>query len=1117
MTDSFVHLRVHTEYSVEEGAARLSPGGVAERAAELGIAALGIADLKNLFGALKFYGACRAQGVKPLIGCEMPVGEGGRAAHLLLFCANGEGYRRLNRLISRAYAENNGAVKAEWLAEDNRGLIALSGGPRGEIGRLLGAGDMRGAKEAAGKWKECFSSRFYVEIWRADEGRAAAASVAAAHAGAALAAAHPAQCAREKDLRMLDVRRCIAHNWLLRDAARQKTFSDKPYLLSAEEMRRRFADIPEALENSAEIARRCNFSYALGRNYLPKMELPRGETPAKAIIRMSGEGLLRRMPSAAGTEEYQNRLRGELEIINQMGFADYYLIVADFVGWAKAQGIPVGPGRGSGAGSLAAFALGITDLDPVAHGLLFERFLNPERVSLPDFDIDFCVDGRDRVIEYVAEKYGAERVAQIVTFGQIGARSAVRDVGRVLAYPYKLADRIARMIPGAPDMTIAKALAESEQLRAEEEGNEEVRDLLELSREVEGLPRNIGTHAGGVLIAPEPIVNFCPLLYAADTNSMVSQMDMNDVEKIGLVKFDFLGLKTLTILAQAELMLKNTGAVAEDFSLENIPMEDAKTYRIYGGGELKGVFQCESRGMRDMMRRVNPDRFGDIVALIALYRPGPMQFMDAFIEGKHGLREITYPHPELKESLEETYGVWVYQEQVMETARRIAGYSLGDADLLRRAMGKKKPEEMQKQRQRFIDGAAEKMPQPKAAELFDKLAQFAEYGFPKAHAAAYAVVSYRTAYLKAHYPAALYAAAMSADSNNGESLRIFANCARAAGVRLSPPDINAGRRDFYLDGEGGIVYGLKAVKGIGGPLVDEIVKARGSRPFANIFDFCRRTRAVASSRTTRENLILAGAFDRMHKNRAAALETLPVAAEDGTQQGKGLFGEEINALVDAQEWDIREILINEQKALGFALGGSFYSLYRDFLRQINLRPGALAALPETEGKARIAGIYNGSSYFRRRGLAVISLEDESTPDGEVLADASLLEAAEAAGKLKKGQDLLVLEGAMEGGKERGRRFRASRIFTMDGFIGARARRLAIRCGARMSAEKLRQTLSPARAEDGDCEVLLDYDGDARCRLSLGRKWRPGALLCDRLRDGSPGVLEVKVEYRNAAA
>ena len=1130
MQNPFVHLRVHTEYSVSEGAARIldgvktkeerPPRCVISRAAELNAAALGIADLGNLFGAVKFYETCRKNGIKPLIGCEAPVSEGGKTAHMLLFCADGEGYRCINRLLSRAYSENGGAVNAEWLAGDNRGLIALSGGPRGGIGRALDGGDMQRAKEETGKWKECFGDRFYVEVWRGDGAHAAGASAAAAHAKVALAAAHPVQCAREKDRRMLEIRRCIAHNWLLRDASRQKTFADPPHMLSAEEMARRFSDMPEAAENSAEIAQRCNFTYALGQNYLPKTEFPDGETPAKAIIRMAREGLLRRLPEGANTEEYSQRLDYELGIINPMGFADYYLIVADFVGWAKKQGIPVGPGRGSGSASLVAFALDITDMDPVAHGLIFERFLNPERVSLPDFDIDFCVDGRDRVIEYVAAKYGAKHVAQIVTFGQIGARSAVRDVGRVLALPYSLSDRIARLIPGAPDITIERALAESPDIGKEAGESAEVRELLALSREVEGLPRNIGTHAGGVLIAPDPIVNFCPLYAAADTNSMVSQMDMDDIEKIGLVKFDFLGLKTLTILAKAEAMLRETGAVAKDFSLETIPDDDAKVYNIYARGDTIGVFQCESPGMRRLMQRLKPERFGEIVALMALYRPGPLNsgMVDSYIQRKNGEEEITYPHPALEKSLAETYGVWVYQEQVMETARQISGYSLGEADLLRRAMGKKKDEEMQQQKRRFVDGAAKIMQPQKAADVFDQIARFAEYGFNKAHAAAYALVSYRTAYLKAYYPAALYAAVMSADSNDTGRLKILADCARAAEIRMPPPDINAGRRDFYLSKDGGIIYGLKAIKGVGGYLVDEIAEVRGARPFANLFDFCRRTAGIRqANRAAAEHLAAAGAFDGLHKNRAAVLATLPVAMEEGARQGGGLFGEDANTLADAAEWGLREILTEEQRVLGLTLSGSFYTLYRDFLRGAGLRPRTLAELTEMRGDARAAGILNAVSaplQMRKRGQKIVSLEDIG-PGGvpstvEITVPAAALDSL---GKLKEGQELLVVEGAADG-----RRFRASKVYTAETFVARRARRLVVRCGEQASSENILRMLSPAKDENGRCEIVLDYDGGGvRCQMSLGNKWRPGELLCARLRAAAPDVGEVKIEYRTEDA
>lgn len=1084
---------------------------VVRRAAELEMPALGLADLGNIFGAVKFFESCRAHGVKPVVGCEAPLSGGeGEAHHLLLLCADAGGYRNLNRLLTRAYSGNGGRINPEWLrGEDNRGLIALSGGVRGEVGAALKRGEEKHATNAAGKWAECFGDRFYVEVWRDnkdDDGAAAAASAVAAKINAPLVATHPVQCAREEDLQTLEIRRCIAHNWLLGADNRARAFGDPPYLLDAAEMRRRFADMPDALENSADIARRCNFAYPPPRPHMPRMDLPDDKTAAEVLAQTARAGLQKRGIPRGEEEKYAARLQYELDTIIKMGYDDYYLIVADFVGWSRRQGIPVGPGRGSGAGSVVAYAIGITELDPIFHGLLFERFLNPERVSLPDFDIDFCVDGRDRVIEYVSAKYGAERVSQIVTFGQIGARSAVRDVGRVLGYPYSLCDRVARAIPGTPDMTIDRALEESAQLRDESENNREVRELLALSRKAEGLPRNIGTHAGGVLIAPEPITNYCPLYAAADTNSMVSQLDMSDIEKIGLVKFDFLGLKTLTILARAEEMLREIGALPEDFSLENIPLDDAKSYEIYARGELKGVFQCESRGMCEMMRRVKPDRFGDIVALIALYRPGPMQFMDEFIDGKHGRRRITYPHPDLEESLAETYGVWVYQEQVMETARRVAGYSLGEADLLRRAMGKKKPEEMKQQRDRFVRGAEEKMPKKSAEELFDKLARFAEYGFPKAHAAAYALVSYRTAYFKAHYPAALYAAAMSAAATDRD-VKEFAVRARMDGVRLLQPDVNEGRRDFYLNKNGEIVYGLKSLKGVGGAFISDIRNAHDGRPFTSIFDFCRRLAGERqSSQIAMEHLIYAGAFDRLHKNRAAVFETLPAAREDGARPGDGLFGE--NALSDTPPWDMRQTLINEQRSLGFALSGSFYKLYEEDLRDIAPRPAVLSELHSSGGGAfRVAGILGQiivPRALRKLGRKLLLLEDDSTPELEISGDFA---AVDALGKVKEGRDLLIVEGEYARG-----RARASGVWTLDKFIAARARKITVKCDRRADARAICETLSPAKDAEGRCEIVLEYkDDNLRCELSLGDKWRPGALLCDRLRE----LARIKIEYRSA--
>ena len=1111
--NAFVHLRVHSEYSVNEGAARLSPQNkneddtVARRAAELGMPALGLADLGNMFGAVKFYESCRKQGIKPVIGCETPLSDDRKSKHhLLLLCADDEGYRNLNRLLTRAYGKNGGNINPRWLQDDNRGLIVLSGGARGEIGGALENNEMRRAVAVAGQWKECFGDRFYVETWRAreEDNGAAAASAVAEKIGAPLVATHPVQCTRAEDVRMLAIRRCIAHNLPLSAADRNPPFADLPYLLSVDEMRRRFSDMPAALANSADIAFRCNFAYPPSRPHLPQMETPDGETAAETLAKTARTGLQKRGIPKGAEAEYESRLQYELDIIIKMGYADYYLIVADFIGWSRREGIPVGPGRGSGAGSLVAYSVGITELDPIAYGLLFERFLNPERVSLPDFDVDFCVDGRDRVIEYVAQKYGADHVSQIVTFGQIGARSAVRDVGRVLNYPYSRCDWLARTIPGTPDITIDKALEESRELRQANEDDAEVQNLISLARTVEGLPRNIGTHAGGVLIAPEPIVNYCPLYAAADTNSMVSQMDMADLEKAGLVKFDFLGLKTLTILAHAEAMLRDIGALPDNFSLEQIPQDDAEVYKMYGRGELKGVFQCESRGMCEMMRRVKPDRFGDIVALIALYRPGPMQFMDEFIDGKHGRRRITYPHPDLEESLAETYGVWVYQEQVMETARRIAGYSLGEADLLRRAMGKKKPEEMKKQRDRFVQGA--KMSEKDAKELFGKLERFAEYGFPKAHAAAYALVSYRTAYFKVHYPAALYAAAMSAAAID-KDLKDFMHCARNDGVRLLQPDINAGRKNFHLNDKGEIVYGLKSLKGVGGAFINDLTEVRGEKPFANLFDFCRRIAGKRQATSAAvENLIVAGAFDKLHPNRAAVLKTFPVAREDA-RSGNGLFGEA--SLSDTPPWNASERLTREQNAMGFALSGSMYELYKAFLGDLGLHPKTLKKAGEG-GKFRVAGIYNGVSAPRalqKTGDKILILEDDSTHEFEAIVSGKKFDNL---GKPKEGRDLLIAEGDMNRGRPR-----VSEVWTLDEYIARRARRIIATCKPDNNARALYETLSPAKDAEGSCDIVLQYEDDnVCCAVSLGDKWRPGKLLCDRLRNCVGGG--VKVEYRSAA-
>ena len=1114
----FAHLRLHSEYSLGDGAARLGGNGVVARAAELGMSALGIADIGNMFGMVKFFCECRKYGIKPIIGCEARLqGEDGEYA-MLFFCMNVDGYQNLNGLLSRAYENNGGKLQEEWLNNGNGdGLIALSGGARGNIGRALQNGRMADARTIADRWAARFPDRFYMEVWRADDHDplAATATCLAAEMNLPVVATHPVQCAREEDLQMLEVRRCIAHGWLLRDKEREKLFTDKPYLLDEEAMQSRFADMPEALANSGEIVKRCNFAYALGNHYLPKLRTQE-ESSDDALRRMALAGLSERLQKSAAkpTAEYEERLNFELTVIADMGFADYYLIVADFVGWAKENGIPVGPGRGSGAGSLVAYAVDITTLDPLAYGLMFERFLNPGRKSLPDFDIDFCIEGRDRVIDYVGKKYGADHVAQIITFGQIGARSAVRDVGRVLGYPYGLSDRIARLIPYAPDMTLARAVEESPLLKDDIERNEEVRDLYELSRQVEGLPRNIGTHAGGVLIAPAPITEFCPLYAAADTNSMVSQMDMGDIEKIGLVKFDFLGLKTLTILNHAEQRLRAAGLA--DFSLENISLKDTNVYQLYAHGDMMGVFQCESEGMRRLMRRLRPDRLEDIVALLALFRPGPIEsgMTNLYVNRKNGRDEVSYPHPILETALKETYGVFVYQEQVMEAARLLSGYSLAEADMLRRAMGKKKPEEMAAQRKRFVDGAQKHLTAAQAEKLFADLETFAGYGFPKAHAAAYALISYRTAYLKVYHAAAFYAATMSADMGDAERICDLVDSAHDAGLVIEQPDINVGRRDFYALDDKRIAYGLKALKSVGGQVVDEIVRVRGDSPFVNLFDFCRRVKERQITPAVLEQLVFAGAFDKLHSNRAAVRESLPVAVEEASRGGAGLFGG--GALVDCREWREEERLVNEHKALGFPLSGSFYSLRQDFLADAGLSSQRLADVG-VSSTCRLAGIYCGTRTpmgMRRKGQEAVILRDDSASRFEIVVAAKDFQAL---GKLEEKQDLLIAEGrVVAGGRNSDMRVYIDRLYTMESFVSACARRLVVWCSESTPPDKLRDELMLARDEQGSCEVVLDYANSSMgCAVSLGDKWRPGIMLCNRLRHSMPGVREVKVGYSRA--
>ena len=1135
----FAHLRLRSEYSIKEGIARLQgERSIIRQAAAAGLPALALADADNMFGAVKFYAECRKCGVKPVVGCDIRVpAPASPDARMLLLCASNDGFVNLSRLLSRAYAENGGKIKSEWLSPDSAaGIIALSGARGGDVGLALQRRHADNARRLAKQRAEQFPGRFYIEISRAFDGDrelSLASAELAQELNLPLVATHPVLFADDADFETVEIRACIANGWQLNDPERPRPFSRGQKLLSPKEMAEKFSDLPGALQNAAEIAKRCNFQFQLDKTLPPRLKLAEGETPADSLRRESEAGLRRildRDPRArARRAEYEKRLAHEIAVITQMGFADYFLIVAEFVNWAKKEGIPVGPGRGSGAGSLAAYALDITALDPVRHGLIFERFLNPERVSLPDFDIDFCMDGRDRVIEHARTAHGRENVSQIVTFGAIGARGAVRDVGRALGMPYGQCDRIARMIPHELDMTLEKAKKDSPDFAHEIREDDSIRRLYGLALKVEGLPRNIGTHAGGVLIAPRPIAEFCPLYAAPDSSGLVSQLDMDDVARVGLVKFDFLGLRTLTMLAHAENSLRESGEAPPDFSLENIPMDDAATYRLYSEAETVGVFQCESGGMRELMRQMRPDRFEDIVALVALFRPGPLNsgMAEQFIRRKRGTELAEYPHESLRPALEETFGVCVYQEQVMQIARAVAGYSPGQADILRRAMGKKKPEEMAAERERFVSGAKGKLSARAAEELFNTVEKFAGYGFNKSHAAAYGLLSYRSAYLKANHPPAFYAAAMSANRTDTKHLAELARDARRRGVVILPPDINRGGADFKPAGGGRVRFGLSAARGVGAGAVADVIRARGEKPFADLFDFCRRVAAVRQPPAAAiESLICAGAFDSLHPNRASALETLPMALSQagGAGEGRGLFGGALpkSSLVDAEPWSAHEKLKEERRVLNFCLSGNMFDLYAEFLRGVRLNPASLGRAREGTQNALVAGVLSRDETtrgMRGAGMRMLVLED-SESELEVKVNRDLTDNM----RLQAGEQLLIAEGRIDKsrGANGGLALSARALYDLDDWLGRRLRRLTLRCRAGADAERILRHLEVARTGGqpaasgagggGGSEVAIDYDnGAARCRIGLGGGWRMSANIIRALRE-NPDVTDCNLEY-----
>jgi len=1120
----FVHLRLHTEYSIVDGMARVD-AAVAAAAAD-GMPALAITDLSNLFGAIKFYEAAREHGVQPIIGCDVWLtNERNRDAayRMLLLCRNRAGYLKLCELVSRAHAENHwrgrAELKREWLT-GCEGLIALSGGEAGDVGLALASGNAAQAEALARQWAKDFPGSFYVELQRVEPVKSAAAVQAlvtlASRLELPVVATHPIQFVRPDEFRAHEARVCIAQGYVLGDNRRPRDFHPAQYFKSQAEMAKLFADIPEALENAVEIARRCSFEFSLGKSRLPDFPTPNGESIEEHLRTLAHGGLEKRLeglyPDAALRDaeraRYLERLEYETKTIVQMGFAGYFLIVADFINWAKTNGVPVGPGRGSGAGSLVAYSLGITDLDPLRYDLLFERFLNPERVSMPDFDIDFCQDGRDRVIDYVRRKYGAECVSQIATFGTMAAKAVVRDVGRVLGMPYGEVDRIAKLVPFELGMTLEKALAVEPQLKQLVDGEEEVAELMTLARALEGLARNVGMHAGGVLIAPGKLTDFTPLYCAEGSTATVSQFDKDDVEKVGLVKFDFLGLTTLTILAESE---RNIRALGEPgFDIQKIPLDDAPAYKVFSSGNTVAIFQFESRGMRDLIMKARPDRLEDLIALNALYRPGPMDLIPEFIDRKHGKTRWDYLDPRLKEILDPTYGVMTYQEHVMTIAQVLGGYTLGGADLLRRAMGKKKPEEMAKQREIFLKGATERgLGAEKATVLFDQMEKFAGYGFNKSHAAAYAYVAYQTAYLKAHHAAAFMAANMSAVMNDTDKLQVLYDDAVANGITVQPPDINTSTYRFVPVDAKRIRYGLGGVKGTGEGAIASIVAAReAAGPFTGLADFCRRVDRRLVNRRAMEAFIRAGAFDSLEPNRASLLASLgdaidvaekseQFAAQTSLFGGAGAGGaEEAFALTPFAPWGERERLQNEKQALGFYLSGHPFNAYREELRRF-ARTSLASIVPQFE-PTMLAGVIHGVQVRNsRRGRMAILTLDDATARVEVVVYGELFQAKRA--MIQEDQVIVVRGKVFPDEFSGGLRITADDLMDLAEVRSAHARLLRLSINGQADSAKLKSLL--AQYSGGKCQVAIRYrnaKGECDIRLPETCRVKVSAPLLDSL-------------------
>ncbi len=1147
MSASFVHLHLHSEYSLVDGIIRIKD--LVRSCAEKGMPAVAITDQSNMFAMVKFYRAALSAGVKPIVGVDVWIQnehETGQPYRMVLLCRNQAGYLNMTRLVSESYlhGQHRGIpmLERDWLKQHADGLIALSGAGRGDVGRALLAGRADLAEQYARHWASVFPGSYYMEVQRTgrtgDEDIVHDSVRLAEKLGLPVVASNDVHFINSDEFAAHETRVCIHDGRTLDDKRRPKLYSAEQYLRSPEEMQELFEDLPEAIDNTLEIARRCNVSLTLGKNYLPDFPVPEGMNVNSFLESESYKGLDKRLQvileDVTDDQEqirqtYRDRLKFELDVIIQMGFPGYFLIVADFIRWAKNNAIPVGPGRGSGAGSLVAYALDITDLDPIKYDLLFERFLNPERVSMPDFDVDFCMEQRDRVIGYVADHYGREKVSQIITYGTMAAKAVVRDVGRVLGHPYGFVDRIAKLIPFEIGITLKKAIEQEDELAQLVEDDEDVSGLMDLAMKLEGVARNAGKHAGGVVIAPSQLTDFTALYCEQGGSNLVTQFDKDDVEAVGLVKFDFLGLRTLTIIDWAVQTINQRRAQEslEPIDITRIDLEDKQSFELLKRHATTAVFQLESSGMKDLIKRLQPDSFEDIVALVALFRPGPLQsgMVDDFIDRKHGAR-VVYPHPDIEPILQPTYGVILYQEQVMQIAQVLAGYTLGGADMLRRAMGKKKPEEMAKQRSIFTEGAKKRGVDEKIATgIFDLMEKFAGYGFNKSHSAAYALVSYQTIWLKTHYPAAFMAAVLSSDMDNTDKVVTLIEESRDMRLAVQPPDVNASYYRFTVTNDETVVYGLGAIKGVGQAAIESILEEREANgAYKDLYDFCRRIDTRKVNRRVLEALIRAGALDTLPGHRASLLAALPDALKAADQHTRNndigmedMFGGEMPGADAAHidlpvmsEWSDDERLSGEKETLGLYLTGHPFDQFEVELGRMT--SGRIATLTEDKGSASsgpderqviIAGLVSGMRTIntRRGRMAIVTLDDRT---GRV--DATLFSDVYEKHRDSISRDaILVMSGNLgPDDYSGGYRLNVENIFTIDQARERYAKRIVIKItGGKVLngfVQGLSDVLGPYR--QGACPVWIHYQtNEAIADMPLGVGWsvRPCDELLQRLR------------------